>query len=73
MADDRLREAIKAQADDLKKRVEWLQKMYEKQTHTVHMAQASADQLLTEIQAKNLALDGLRADYQKLMRNGSKE
>jgi hypothetical protein len=77
MSHERLHEAIKTQADELKKRVEWLQKMYEKQTHTIHLAQASADQILTEIQAKTLALEGLRAEWKKVSNghsnNGSKE
>lgn len=70
---ERLQESMKAQADDLKKRAEWLQKMIDRNLQVALNAQAIIEHYRTDLQATNLALDGLRAEYRKLIDNGAKE
>lgn len=73
MADERLRDAITSQGDELKRRAEWIQKMIVAQTEVVARAQKTVDHYTAELQATNLAIDGLRAEWRKFKDNGTKE
>ena len=68
MTDDgRLRNSITAQADDLKRRVGWIQNMLDRQTQAILNAQETIEHFRTDLLAVNMALDGLRAEYRKLI------
>jgi hypothetical protein len=71
---DELRKAIQNQAEDLKKRIGWFEKMIEHQNQVISNCQALAEHYRTDLQAANMTLDGLRAEHRKLFpKNGSKE
>lgn len=74
MADERLLDSIKSHANDLKRRAEWLEKMLDRQNQAILNAQDTISHFKTDLQAVNLALDGLRTEYRRLVeQNGSKE
>jgi hypothetical protein len=68
---DELRRAIQNQAEDLKKRVDWLQRMIDRNTQVALNAQGIIEGYRADLQAANLALDGLRSEYRKLIENGN--
>lgn len=70
MSSNELENAFKSHSDDLKKRVEWIQKMIERQTQLVLNAQKTVEHYQIQLEAANLALEGLRAEYRKLVKNG---
>ncbi len=66
------RTAIAEQGRLLQKRVEWLQKMLERQSQAVLNSQAMVEHYSQELTAANLAIDSLRAEYKQLgMGNGN--
>jgi hypothetical protein len=67
-----LQNAIKVQAEDLKKRVDWLQRMIDRNTQVALNAQGIIEGYRSDLQAANLALDGLRAEWKRI-ENGTKE
>jgi len=68
MMDERLRNAITHQGSALQRRVDFLQKMLERQTQALMNYQQTIEGLRVDLQAANLALDSLRAEYRTILK-----
>lgn len=67
MANDRLLASIKLQGGELQGRAKWLQDAIDRHQQCIENAQRAIEVFRSDLQATNLALDGLRANYRELL------